>query len=102
MATVTHYIYSHYDPEDREKLERETSQIEEGEAEADPWETVSTFSAQRRVAQAPSFVPAAISYDELNNIIGAPAHPQPAAPQPSSTSEIGGWYRSLARTTAGP
>ena len=93
MATVTHTIRSHYDPADREKLERETGQRTNDQS--DPWQTESSFSAQRRVRAAPTFVPATISYDEW----GAPSHtaaPTVAPEEPdTSTAE---WYRSL--TTA--
>ncbi|KIK27521.1 hypothetical protein PISMIDRAFT_93123 [Pisolithus microcarpus 441] len=63
MATVTHIIRSEYDPADRERLERETGQLDV-ENLTDPWQTESSFSAQRRLRAAPSFVPATIPYDE--------------------------------------
>ncbi|KAH0832053.1 hypothetical protein J3R83DRAFT_12961 [Lanmaoa asiatica] len=95
MATVTHIIRSHYDPADREKLERDTGQRINDQS--DPWQTETSFSAQRRVRAAPTFVPATISYDEW----GVPLHtPSPTAASASegpgepstSTAE---WYRSL-------
>ncbi|KAL4080812.1 hypothetical protein J3A83DRAFT_74163 [Scleroderma citrinum] len=101
MATVTHTICSEYDPADRERLERETGQLDEG---SDPWHTESSFSAQRRVRMAPSFVPAMIQFDEWGQ-----------SSQPSSlftasrsersrarSAETAQWYRSLARNHASP
>lgn len=93
MATVTHIIRSHYDPALREKLERETGQ----QTEDDPWQTESSFSAQRRIRAAPTFVPAALSYDEW----GAPSHTSTSTSiseipsHPSSSSSTAAWYRAL-------
>ncbi|KAF8835635.1 hypothetical protein BDN67DRAFT_975056 [Paxillus ammoniavirescens] len=93
MATVAHIIRSHYDPPDREKLEHETGQLNEDQS--DPWQTESSFSAQRHTRAAPSFVPATLSYDEW----GLPLQ----STSVSSTSKIhdkpstsnAEWYRSL-------
>ena len=92
MATVTHIIRSYYDPADREKLEHETGQ--QIDDQSDPWQTESSFSAQRRIRAAPTFVPAAVSYDEW----GFPSHtssPTPKPDHPSSSSSTAEWYRSL-------
>ncbi|CAL1712836.1 unnamed protein product [Somion occarium] len=105
MATVTHYIYSHYDPKDRSKLERQTGQVESGvseevhesEHEEDPWQTESSFSAQRRIALAPRFVPAIVSYDEINDMIGVP-HDLFKPPPPKRGDDVAEWYRSLTRS----
>ncbi|MFV0119362.1 hypothetical protein ACNF3Q_13315, partial [Staphylococcus aureus] len=71
MATVTHYIYSHYDPQEKEALQLATGQeLTAPQDESDPWQTESAFGAQRRLAAAPRFVPAVVSYDEVNNMIG--------------------------------
>ncbi|KAN0087561.1 hypothetical protein V8E55_006182 [Tylopilus felleus] len=93
MATVTHVIRSHYDPADREKLEHETGQRTDDQS--DPWQTESSFSAQRRIRAAPTFVPATTSYDEW----GVPLRTSSATPAPdkraqpsTSTAE---WYKSL-------
>lgn len=98
MATVTHIICSHYDPADREKLEHETGQTNNDQS--DPWQTESSFSAQRRIRAAPTFVPATISYDEW----GVPLHTSsptaaPEKPDQSSTSTAE-WYRSLTAATS--
>lgn len=101
MATVTHYIRSHYDPKDREALEIATGQVPSGrdreleDEEADlAWQTESAFGARQRLANAPRFVPAVISYDEINNMIGMPKHLF-APPEPKA--EVGSWYKSLRR-----
>lgn len=106
MATVTHYIRSHYDPKDKEALQIATGQIPaehppEAEEE-DPWQTESAFGAERRIAAAPRFVPAAISYDEVNNMLGG--MPQAALQPPALElkEDVGGWYRSLTKRNTGP
>lgn len=92
MATVTHIIRSHYNPADREELERETGQRINDQS--DPWETESSFSAQRRNRAAPTFVPATISYDGWG--VPLPTAPRAALKLPdqpsTSTAE---WYKSL-------
>ncbi|KAI0953280.1 hypothetical protein AcW1_007539 [Taiwanofungus camphoratus] len=100
MATVTHYIYSHYDPQQQEALERETGQLAEVE-EADPWQTESSFGAQRRLATAPRFVPAIISYDEINDMMGLP-QTLPEVEIEESVNDVGSWYRSLTRSVSAP
>lgn len=110
MATVTHYIRSHYDPKDRAALEVATGQIptssdsphqREEEPEEDPWQTESAFGAERRLAAAPRFVPAVVSYDEVNNMLGGIHRTvlQPSTKEPRE--DVSGWYRSLTRRAAG-
>ncbi|KAI0075092.1 hypothetical protein K474DRAFT_1457746 [Panus rudis PR-1116 ss-1] len=112
MATVAHTIYSRYDPKDREKLEIATGQRNEEdniveqikkadkdveEPEEDPWQTESAFGAQRRIAAAPRFVPAIVSYDEINNMMGVPKDffkPK----EEKRRDDVAGWYRSLIRS----
>ncbi|KAJ3491715.1 hypothetical protein NLI96_g543 [Meripilus lineatus] len=105
MATVAHHIYSHYDPaERREGLGHNAREHDQGgldvEEESDPWQTESAFGAQRRRAPAASFVPAVLSYDQINNIMAMPQSkvsppPNPAGhPQQSSVAE---WYRSVVK-----
>ncbi|KAH9941050.1 hypothetical protein B0H21DRAFT_697200 [Amylocystis lapponica] len=98
MATVTHYIYSHYDPKQREALEVATGQIPQTD-EPDPWQTESSFGAQRRLA-APRFVPAIISYDEINDMMGLPPPDVPKLEVPSS--DVSSWYKSLTRSVSAP
>lgn len=102
MATVTHYIYSHYDPKQREELERATGQNPEAEeAEEDPWQTESSFGAQRRLATAPRFVPAIVSYDEINNMMGvSEVISQEVEEKPNV--EVSSWYKSLTRSSSAP
>ncbi|KAH7885323.1 hypothetical protein F5I97DRAFT_1884454 [Phlebopus sp. FC_14] len=94
MATTAHIIRSHYDPADREKLERETGQIHN---DSDPWQTESSFSAQRRIRSAPSFVPAAVPYNEW----GLPSQlPSTNAEQKQPSAEVSEWYKSLTASTS--
>lgn len=101
MATVTHIIRSEYDPADREKFERETGQLDE---ETDPWQTESSFSAQRRLRAVPTFVPATIQHDEWGAEPSQPITlPTTRRTETGSTStETAQWYKSLARTHAPP
>ncbi|KAL6304392.1 hypothetical protein BKA93DRAFT_733268 [Sparassis latifolia] len=106
MATVTHYIYSHYDPAQREALERATGQVPEAppEPEIDPWQTESAFGAQRR-ALAPRFVPAIVSYDEINDMMSETSLGPATRAEQVNTNDVSGWYRSLtqqARSTSAP
>ncbi|KAH9936156.1 uncharacterized protein B0H18DRAFT_972547 [Fomitopsis serialis] len=102
MATVTHYIYSHYDPKQRDELERATGQVPEPlEPEEDPWQTESAFGVQRRIAAAPHFVPAIVSYDEINNMMGT-SQIIPTAVEEKPNVEVSSWYRSLTRFSSAP
>jgi len=102
MATVTHYIYSHYDPKQRDELEKATGQAPEPlESEEDPWQTESSFGAQRRIAAAPRFVPAIVSYDEINNMMGM-SQIAPSAVEEKPSVEVSSWYRSLTRSSSAP
>ncbi|OBZ71366.1 hypothetical protein A0H81_08765 [Grifola frondosa] len=101
MATVTHYIYSHYDPKQREELERATGQVEV-ENEADPWQTESSFGAQRRLAAAPPFVPATISYDAINDMMSGLSEVSLNPKEEVSASGVSEWYKSLPRSTSAP
>ncbi|KAG2066452.1 hypothetical protein BDR04DRAFT_1106642 [Suillus decipiens] len=95
MATVAHHIRSHYDPADREQLEKETGQIPIDEAEL--WNTAPTFSAARR-APPPTFVPARVQYDEWGSAVSlTPAISSNTSAPHSGTSE---WYRALTRDSS--
>ncbi|KAI0789762.1 hypothetical protein C8Q75DRAFT_733551 [Abortiporus biennis] len=107
MATVTHYIYSHYDPpKEQDKQQEETILASESTQESvavldldQAWEKESAFSAQRQLAAAPRFVPAVLSYDEINNIIGSPHQPPTNEKKVQGKGgHVAGWYRSLARS----
>ncbi|KAG1745983.1 uncharacterized protein EDB91DRAFT_135963 [Suillus paluster] len=92
MATVAHHIRSDYNPEDRERLEKETGQIPIDEAEE--WNTAPTFSAARR-APPPSFVPARIQYDEWGSAVSLTHAISSNTPPPDSGTSK--WYRALTR-----
>lgn len=101
MATVAHYIYSHYDPEHRDALERQTGQIPEEEQldSAEVWQREAYhISNGQRLRPPPQFVPATLSYDGWN-------HEHAYSSKPSSTSNnssgdnLSGWYRSLTSHT---
>lgn len=100
MATVTHIIRSRYDPADREKLERETGQRPSDQS--DPWQTESSFSAQRRIRAAPTFVPATISYDGWGVPLrtSSPTTPPEKPDQDQPSTSTAAWYRSLTTTTS--
>ena len=68
MATVTHYIYSHYDPEEREILEEETKQHVPDELTPDEaWQKEAPRLSNRLRAPPPQFVPATILYDDWSS-----------------------------------
>lgn len=98
MATVTHYIYSQYDPPQRKEVESEVAE----EETQDPWITESSFGVNRRLQNAPHFVPAVVPYDEINSMLGGASSSIPRADEPSSSSHVGSWYRSLPRSSSAP
>lgn len=101
MATVTHYIYSHYEPP-KQKEDEELMQEQAEEDQRDPWLTESTFGASRRLRNPPRFVPAIVSYDEVNNMIGSASSSLPGAEEPTLSTHVGDWYRSLPRASSAP
>ncbi|KAI0087836.1 hypothetical protein BDY19DRAFT_1010758 [Irpex rosettiformis] len=110
MATVTHYIRSDYNPEDRKALEIATGQVPsnpdiliEGSAEepVDPWQTEKAFGVERRLSAAPRFVPAAVSYDEVNNMLGGMPQIVLQTPAEEPREDVSRWYRSLKRSRTG-
>ena len=107
MATVTHYIRSEYDAEaDKDRLLQETGQVAAPDGDAlDPWQTESSsagFHISRRLANAPKFVPALLSYDEWGNA----STPTYAKSTPTSSDsphgDLASWYRSLSRQGPNP
>ncbi|KDQ25595.1 hypothetical protein PLEOSDRAFT_1090093 [Pleurotus ostreatus PC15] len=101
MATVTHIIYSHYNPNDRERLEAETGQIDpQDEIDADEeWRIQTTISGQRRTRLPPRFVPATTTYDPWSST------PTTAATGTKIEDNARGdtlsqWYRSISKTQA--
>lgn len=93
MATVSHTIYSRYDPFDRETLERETGQLDEVDPN-DAWESDAYLGSQRRRAPPPHFIPATRSLNDWGN--DPPDVSEDTDPGSSSMgSNLSGWYRSL-------
>lgn len=101
MATVTHYIRSHYDPKDREALERETAQFHDSQPrDVDPDEEwrreASQMDVHRPKRRPPQFVPATVNDDYWNFTTPTPGPSK--SERPSTTSlgtNLSGWYRSL-------
>ncbi|KAF7314369.1 G-patch domain-containing protein [Mycena kentingensis (nom. inval.)] len=85
MATTTHFITSYYDPADRERLERETGQYDNQE---DAWAAEAQRAFKRRIAPPPRFVPASASEPST----------EPREVAQHKPNDVGGWYRSLARS----
>ncbi|KAI6042642.1 hypothetical protein EDC04DRAFT_2866620 [Pisolithus marmoratus] len=107
MATVTHVIRSEYDPADRERLEHGTGQLLGVENLTDPWQTESSFSAQRRLRAAPCFVPSTTPYDEWEQHDYSSQYSSPGPSNRSSSvatteNSTAHWYRSLVRTKTSP
>ncbi|KAH9969782.1 hypothetical protein BC827DRAFT_1151727 [Russula dissimulans] len=103
MATVTHYIRSEYDADvDRDRLLLETGQVSDNAVDPDPWQTEPSsagYHRSHRLANAPKFVPAHLSYDEW----GTPSvHTQPTTLTTSELrdGDVATWYRSLSREDA--
>ncbi|KAF8195447.1 hypothetical protein BJ912DRAFT_847351 [Pholiota molesta] len=96
MATVTHYIHSHYDPEDREKLERETGQLADEDDPERAWQREASRIA-RRTAPAPHFVPATMPYGEWSTAKASSSKTTETLTDPFGNS-VSGWYRSLTST----
>ncbi|KAF8158866.1 hypothetical protein K438DRAFT_326864 [Mycena galopus ATCC 62051] len=91
MATTSFTIYSHYDPAQREQLERETGQRPPKELEIDPaeaWEVEAQIAFPRRQLPPPRFVPAGDF---------AVSPPKPRL-RPAPASDVAVWYRSLTET----
>ncbi|KDR82766.1 hypothetical protein GALMADRAFT_238284 [Galerina marginata CBS 339.88] len=101
MATVTHYIRSYYNPEEREVLERETGQVIE---DKDPTLPVDPEEEWRREASRlpsnlqrkapPQFVAATIAYDEWGSPLLNSSDHRESRPN-SMGNSLSGWYRSL-------
>src|SRR6267154_1575274 len=107
MATVTHYIRSEYDAEaDKDRLLRETGQeADDGDNALDPWQTESSspgFHTSRRLANAPKFVPALLSYDEWGNVSNPTYAESTPTPSDSLHGDVASWYRSLSRQGPNP
>ncbi|THH06776.1 hypothetical protein EW145_g3849 [Phellinidium pouzarii] len=100
MATVTHYIYSNYDSEDRERLEAETGQLDADVDVADPWLTGKSFAISKRIANAPRFVAATIAYDDWASA-GTSANFGNRVIETGEEENVSEWYRTLSRKASG-
>lgn len=105
MATTTYYIRGDYNPDrDRERLLRETGQIAEHDEQEpgqqlepedqDLWESMQTFGARRRLANAPRFVPAKVVYDPWNEGLVSLTK-ETISSSSTNRDGIADWYRSL-------
>ncbi|TFK40838.1 hypothetical protein BDQ12DRAFT_680117 [Crucibulum laeve] len=100
MATEAHIIYSHYDPQDREQLEKETGQIPDQELDpAEVWRAEASHISQRRRAPPPHFVPASFSYDEWGSKNASSSTLSDINEDAPRRSDVAEWYRSLNRST---
>lgn len=94
MATTTHYIYSHYVPEEQEEVSPAEAD------EKDPWLTESTFGVNRRLANPPRFVSATVRYDQLaDDLVNSSTVNSLSNTDGDdfalSAQNLSGWYRSL-------
>ncbi|KAJ3715365.1 hypothetical protein C8R42DRAFT_680723 [Lentinula raphanica] len=95
MATTAYTIYSHYDPADREKLERETLQLQEHDGDG-AWEAEGVKAFKRKQAPPPRFVPAtSTSSLNIDDWSTPGAGPSTTSSASSSTNEVSEWYRSM-------
>jgi hypothetical protein len=93
MATVSHTIYSRYDPQEREALERETGQLDEIDPN-DAWQSDSYLGSQRQRALPPHFVPATRPISDWG-FEPADSSIRHYAEGSSLGYNVSGWYRSL-------
>ncbi|KAJ7927968.1 hypothetical protein B0H13DRAFT_1968806 [Mycena leptocephala] len=96
MATTSYTIYSHYDPAQREQLERETGQRPQDDQEidsAEAWEAEAQMAFRKRQLPPPRFVPA---------VADSSAPPPKPISRPPPDSDVAEWYRSLTEMKNGP
>ncbi|KAF5385685.1 hypothetical protein D9757_005534 [Collybiopsis confluens] len=95
MATTAYTIYSHYDPADREELEKETGQLSEDHNPEDAWQAEAVKAFKRKQAPPPRFVPATrdsnIGLDDWSSSPGAGS----STLSSSLSSGASSWYRSM-------
>ncbi|PFH54102.1 hypothetical protein AMATHDRAFT_136334 [Amanita thiersii Skay4041] len=92
MATVTHTIYSYYDPKDHEQLQLD----EKAEAEVS-WQTEPPRHTRNSTAP-PRFVPATQTYDPWNIAQANSSRQTVETLNDSQQNEVINWYRSLRET----
>ncbi|KAF8631395.1 hypothetical protein AX15_002403 [Amanita polypyramis BW_CC] len=95
MATVTHTIYSHYDPKDHEKLERQIGQLEDRAEAEESWKTEPP--KYRNWGLVPRFVAATAVYDSSSFSQPTSSCQKTEKINDGVESETVEWYRSLRR-----
>ncbi|KAK0487379.1 hypothetical protein IW261DRAFT_612351 [Armillaria novae-zelandiae] len=99
MATSSYTIYSHYSPEDREALERETGQTpSHSEDNAQLWDAEAASVYKAQTAPAPRFVPATLESDDWGQWRRDIAIADSA--EEGRDPSVAEWYRSLSRTAS--
>jgi hypothetical protein len=94
MATVSHTIYSRYDPQERERLERETGQSSDLVGSDDTWQQEANLASRRRHHPPPHFIPASLPSTEWDSARASSSH-IPNHGGVSVGNELSSWYRSL-------
>ena len=95
MATVSHTIYSRYNPQERESLQLETGQSSDSPRLEDTWQQEATLASRRQHQPPPRFIPA--SSTELSSTQASSSHVL-NHDGVSLGNELSGWYRSLTRS----
>lgn len=96
MATEAHYIYSYYDPEDRECPENETPQRLDKDHLDQVWEREAP-RLNRLKAPAPQFVPATQADGDWASHRSKPLEDSPKDNSSLLGPSLSDWYRSLGR-----
>lgn len=94
MATVSHTIYSHYNPENREEVAIHTTQAaDETVDDSDAaWQTETSFPIRRLLKSAPHFIPATRGLEDWNTQKSQSNRAGVNTPLENDTSS---WYRLL-------
>ncbi|PPQ76621.1 hypothetical protein CVT24_011326 [Panaeolus cyanescens] len=99
MATISHHVYSHYDPEERELLEKETGQLDEPEDDLtsdEAWKREASKASRPVKKPPPRFVSAVRPYDDW--MMSKPTHSTTLdTSQNALGNSLSSWYRSLNR-----
>jgi hypothetical protein len=90
MATVSHTIYSRYDPQDRKILERDSGQSSGPIDSDDAWQQEASLRRQHRLP--PHFIPASLPSTEWGSTQGSSPH---TPDNGALGNELSVWYRSL-------
>ncbi len=94
MATVTHYIYSHYNPEEN-TVETAPEGQDENLGPDEQWQREAPQSS-RLQGPAPQFVPATISYEDWSSCLASSSNNSAVdSSKKSLGNSLSGWYRSL-------